>query len=110
MGLARQALERPGAALLDLGGDGGQRDDPADVGDVALVGEGGQVVLDAVVPGGQGGGARQADGAVGGHQAAAGERGQRLTDEQAQGQGGGQQSSGGEGTHGSGGPPEELLW
>jgi hypothetical protein len=40
MRLTLEPLERPRAALLDFGGDRRQRHDPAQVGDIALIGEG----------------------------------------------------------------------
>src|SRR5207245_2086144 len=62
---AVEALERPGAAFLDLVRDGGKGDDPAEARDVARIGKAGQVMFHPIVPGNQGGGAFEADGSVG---------------------------------------------
>src|SRR6185437_16166673 len=81
--LTFQPLKRPGAALLDAERNRGQRHNPADIVEVALIGEAGQVVLDAVVPGHQRCGALQPDGAIGRDEAATGSGGARLGDKDA---------------------------
>src|SRR5437868_4170791 len=56
--------------------------DRTQVGDIALVGETGQVVSDAVVPGDQGAGAGEAYITVGGDESPTGEGGLRLQNEE----------------------------
>ncbi len=70
--LQLEALERPAAALLDLRWHSRQRDQRAELAAAALELEGGHVVLDAVVVGGQSGRAAQVDRAVRADQPGAG--------------------------------------
>ena len=74
LGLLDEALEGPVAALLDLRGDPGERRQRPELA-TAATGEleGRDVVLHAVVVGGQGRGPQQVDRAVRADQAAAGE-------------------------------------
>ncbi len=80
-----EALQRPAPGGDDLRRHRGQGHHPAHSRRRALVGEAGDVVLDAVVPGDHGGGAGEAHRAVGGDQAAAGRGGQRGDTEQRRG-------------------------
>src|SRR6266436_8877579 len=75
VGFAFKALQGPGATFFDVDRYCRQGYDPSDVGGIALVGEAGQVVFDAVVPGDKGGGPRQVNISVGSDQPAARECG-----------------------------------
>ena len=70
--LTLEALQRPVPAPLDAGGDAGERGDRADLFTLAREFERRDVVLDAVVVGGEGRRAHQLDGAVLADQATAG--------------------------------------
>src|SRR5205807_6864468 len=74
----RETLQGPPTTLLDLQRNGRERYDPAEFGDVALVGEAGHIALDTIMPGDERSGSREANGPIWRDQSSTGEDRLRL--------------------------------